>query len=286
MSGPHLSNARAVATALSVLLVALRGPAAVGATEDPLSAASTQPASRPAAAPGEADPNPPAPGFDRAGSDDRAIEIADAVMKKMGGRRAWDETRYLRWRFFGRRLHVWDRHTSRIRVEGTDRDSGKPYVIVMSLRTGDGRVFKGGEAVTDPDEVRPMLEAGKAAWINDSYWLLMPYKLKDSGVTLRLRNPVQKGKRVFDLLELTFQDVGVTPQNRYEVLVSRDRCLVEMWSYFVNAGDSTPAFSHVWGDWRFYGGIQLSGVRGEQRLTDIFVLSEPRPGMLDRPRGL
>src|SRR2546421_138000 len=55
--------------------------------------------------------NPPAPGFDRAGSDPRAVAIADRTMRAMGGRRAWDQTRYISWRFFGKRLHVWDKWT-------------------------------------------------------------------------------------------------------------------------------------------------------------------------------
>lgn len=276
MSGPHLSNARAVATALSVLLVALRGPAAVGATEDPLSAASTQPASRPAAAPGEADPNPPAPGFDLAGSDDRAIEIADAVMKKMGGRRAWDETRYFRWRFFGRRLHVWDRHTGRIRIEGTDPKTGAPYVTLMNLRTGEGRVLKGGEAVTDPSKLRAMLEAGEAAWINDSYWLLMPYKLKDTGVTLKYlgEHPMKDG-RPADALELTFKDIGRTPHNKYLVFVARDSGLVEQWSFFADRDDDEPRFLCPWANWKRYGRIMLSDDRGEiGRLDELAVFDE------------
>ncbi len=39
--------------------------------------------------------NPPAPGFDEAGSDRRAIELADRVMARLGGRSAWDGTWYL-----------------------------------------------------------------------------------------------------------------------------------------------------------------------------------------------
>ena len=64
-----------------------------------------------------AEENPPAEGFDLAGSDAEAIRIADRVMLAMGGREAWDSTRHLRWKFFGRRLHVWDKHTGDLRIE-------------------------------------------------------------------------------------------------------------------------------------------------------------------------
>ena len=65
-----------------------------------------------------AEENPAAPGFNAEGSDQKAITIEDSVMETMGGRQAWDNTRYLTWRFFGRRRHVWDKYTGDIRVEG------------------------------------------------------------------------------------------------------------------------------------------------------------------------
>jgi hypothetical protein len=47
--------------------------------------------------------NPPAAGFDEAGSDAKAIQIADMAMEAMGGRKNWDKTRYIAWNFFGNR---------------------------------------------------------------------------------------------------------------------------------------------------------------------------------------
>ena len=54
--------------------------------------------------------NPPADGFNSAQSDIEAVEIADQVMMAMGGRAAWDATRYLAWDFFGARKLIWDKH--------------------------------------------------------------------------------------------------------------------------------------------------------------------------------
>ena len=45
--------------------------------------------------------NPPAKGFNAAGSDAKAVAIADQVMEAMGGRKAWDATRYITWNFLG-----------------------------------------------------------------------------------------------------------------------------------------------------------------------------------------
>jgi hypothetical protein len=242
----------------------LLGPilAALGLTVSPAPAA-------------EGEANPPAEGFDLAGSDPRAVELADRVMNRMGGRAAWDRTRHLRWRFFGRRLHVWDKQTGHIRVEGVGRDDGEPYVILMNLESKKGRAWRSGREIEEPAELAEMLDFGEAAWINDSYWMFMPYKLKDSGVTLEyLGEREMEDGRVADVLQLTFHDVGRTPENKYHVYVARDTGLVEQWSFFRNAGDEEPEFKNPWHNWQSYGEILLSDNRGEGGHTELAVFGE------------
>ena len=105
--------------------------------------------------------------------------IADEVMQKLGGRKNWDNTRYITWKFFGRRFHVWDKRSGDIRVESGNR------TVLMNINTKEGRVWEDGTEVTHPDSLAKRLDRGYRAWINDSYWLVMPYKLKDSGDTLK-----------------------------------------------------------------------------------------------------
>jgi hypothetical protein len=45
-----------------------------------------------------------------------------------------------------------------------------------------GKVYENGTLVQDEIKVNGLLE--KALWINDSYWLVMPWKLQDPGVNL------------------------------------------------------------------------------------------------------
>ncbi len=241
-----------------------------------------------APAPGTADshaaPNPPAEGFDLAGSDAEAIAIADRVMARMGGRDAWDATRYLRWRFFGRRLHVWDKHTGRIRIEGVGREDQKPYVILMNLHSREGRAWRDGQEITDPAELAKMLDSGVSAWINDSYWLVMPYKLKDTGVTLKHVGPgAMADGRSAEVLELTFEDVGDTPENKYRVYVADDTGLVEQWDFYRDAADEEPAFTTPWHDWQPHGAILLSDNRGENGHTEVAVFGELPDSVFDDP---
>jgi hypothetical protein len=109
---------------------------------------------------------------------------------------------------------------------------------------------------------------------------VMPYKLKDTGVTLGyVGEGESKAGEAAEILSLTFDGVGETPQNKYHVWIGRDSGLVEQWAFFARAAAPEPTFVNPWTDWKRYGGIMLSGDRGEMRggkmqLTDIAVLDE------------
>lgn len=220
--------------------------------------------------------NVPAEGFDIKGSDPQAIVLADKVMDSMGGRKAWDDTRYLSWNFFGARKLLWDKKTGDVRIESPSQD----LKILMNVKEMTGKVMKGGELLTD--SVDFYLDLGKRIWINDSYWLVMPFKLKDSGVTLKyVREDTTQNGEVSDILRLTFKEVGVTPQNAYEVWVSNENYLVKQWAYYRNASDSVPAFVLPWENYEEKGQILLSGERGERDLTEIEVYEEVPEGIFD-----
>jgi hypothetical protein len=215
--------------------------------------------------------NPPLEGFNAEGSDAKAMQIADSVMAAQGGRQNWDATRYIGWTFFGSRKLLWDKHTGMVRVENLKDDTK----TLVNINTGEGKVFKNGAEVTQPDSLAKYLQQGKEAWINDSYWLVMPFKLKDSGVTLKYlgEEKLATGPET-DVLQLTYQNVGVTPENKYKVYVDKKSHLVAQWAYYQKAQDSIPAFTMPWLDYQTYGKIKLSGDRGQAKLTDIQVLEQ------------
>ena len=223
----------------------------------------------------ETETNPAAEGFDLAGSDPKAIALADRVMARMGGREAWDRTRYIRWSFFGRRHHVWDKYTGNIRIEGMERETEIPYLVLMNVHTMEGRAWESGEEVTDPGRLAELLDRGEAVWINDSYWLVMPYKLKDTGVTLEyLGEASMEDGRPAEVLQLTFKGVGRTPENKYHVYVAKKTGLVEQWAYYRNFEDDEPGFTGPWHNWQQYGQILLSDNRGERGHTNLAVYDE------------
>jgi hypothetical protein len=110
--------------------------------------------------------NPPLPGFDLEGSDSKAVQIANEVMSALGGRKAWDQRRYLTWNFFGRRTHVWDKHTGDLRFEN------EGSVVLMNLNSKKGRVWRNGQELKDPAELEKALydadpePAFRIPWLN------------------------------------------------------------------------------------------------------------------------
>lgn len=215
--------------------------------------------------------NPPSPGFDKEGSDSLAIVIANQVMNAMGGRASWNSTRYIGWNFFGARHLLWDKKTGNVRIKSLNDD----LEIIVNINSMEGKVSKDGTKLTNADSLTKYLEQGRNIWRNDSYWLVMPFKLKDSGVTLTyVGEDATKAGEKADVLELRFSKVGHTPENKYHVWVDKDDHLVKQFAYYKNASQDAANFILPWQNYKQYGTILLSGDRGERQLTDIKVYDE------------
>jgi hypothetical protein len=86
------------------------------------------------------------------------------------------------------------------------------------------------------------------------------------------------------VLRLSFEDVGLTPENLYDVYVSTESGLIEQWAFYRDGEDEEPRFITPWHDWRRHGRILLSHDRGDGRVhTGIRVLDAAPPGSFDDP---
>ncbi len=230
------------------------------------------------------DPNPPMEGFNIEASDSRAIEIADLVMASMGGRQVWDQTRYLSWTLFGQD-HVWDKWTGMFRWQNDST------VVLVNIHTREGQAFIHGDEVLPSEE---LLAIAYRNWINAGYWLMLPFKLKDSGVTLGYKGEemMSNGEKAH-VLTLQFENVGLTPGNGYDVYVSTERNLVEQWSFYARADSEEPNFIRTWEGYKSYGGIMLADTRVDvtdpsnvRTLTNLGVYSELSDSVFENPNRI
>jgi len=204
--------------------------------------------------------------FDPAGSDSKAIEIADNVLEAMGGKENWEQTKYLSWSFFGKRALLWDKAKNRVRIES----KGNDFKAILDLNTQQGRVFLRGSEMLEQDSLVKYLERARQIWINDSYWLVMPFKMTDPGVRIKYRGSGKNAENhASELVELTFDSVGVTPNNKYIVYVDPATSLVSQWDFYRVATDTIPIFQVPWKNYNRYGAILLSGNRGKSSLKNI-----------------
>jgi hypothetical protein len=199
-------------------------------------------------------------------ADAKALAVAERVMQALGGADGWRQTRFLRFDFAveadGKialsRSHYWDKWSGRYRVEGKTKE-GKTFLVLMNLDTREGAAWQDGKPA-EGELLKELLKRGYEVWVNDSYWLLMPYKLRDPGVRLALEGQARFGDVECDKLALSFDSVGLTPKDRYWVFVNRDSHLVEGWEYVLQDQQGPPT-RWEWKGWRPYGNIQLAPER-------------------------
>ncbi len=203
-------------------------------------------------------------------ADPRALQVAGLVMQALGGEEAWNKTRFLRFDFavesegkiVTSRSHYWDKWSGRYRVEGKTTP-GKNFLVLMNLNSREGSAWQDGKPAQG-DLEKELLERGYAVWVNDAYWLLMPYKLRDPGVRLRLEGEAKVGDAACDKLALSFDGVGLTPKDRYWAFVNRTTHLVERWEYILQ-DEKGPATRWDWKGWTAYGKVQLAAERVNEK---------------------
>ena len=235
----------------------------------------------------------PAARAETAASDRKAVEIADQVMKALGGKPRWNKLRYLRWTFQvsvndtlrPARRHAWDKHTGWHRVDGVNR-AGQSYVYIENLGDSTGKAWVAGTPIAG-DSLKKLMRSAHAYWINDSYWFLMPYKLRDPGVTLKYAGEARgAGGAVQDKLALSFEHVGLTPGDRYWVYVDRATHRVERWEHLLQ-GAEPPPVPWTWEGWEQHGGLWFpTAHKNENRIIhtrDVEASAQARPGEFQGP---
>jgi hypothetical protein len=213
-----------------------------------------------------------------------AVSLARRSMAAMGGEERWAGSRLLRFDFSSRRegkagatyRHWWDRQTGDYRVEGTDRD-GRQFRAHFDVDTRQGRGWRDGRELAGA-ELAQLLEMAYGRYINDTYWLLMPWKWLDPGVNLAYEGRRQIDGKELEVVALSFgSGIGLTSNDRYWAFVSPSTGRMERWAFVLQDEQGAPGAGEptawAWEDWKTTdAGIELSTVRRRLGGPDVQIL--------------
>jgi hypothetical protein len=198
-------------------------------------------------------------------ADAKAAAVAKQLSDAMGGQRTWDVLPYFRFDFVvvrdgkevARFKHWWDKRTGRDRVEGPD-DKGRTVTAIVDLKDRKGKSFTEGIVDTDPTNVANLMQMGYERWVNDTYWIIMPFKLRDPGAHLKYLREQRADGQLYDVLRLSFQaGVGLTPGDRYTLYVNRRTHLLDKWEMMLQ-GQKPPPGVATWESWTPVGPVKLA----------------------------
>lgn len=202
-------------------------------------------------------------------ADALSASIVKDLTDALGGQQTWDRVPNFRFDFVvvnnGREIarfkHWWDKQHSQCRVEGPD-DKGRTVAAIFNLLTMKGKTFTDGIIDTDSSNIAAIIKNGYERWVNDTYWVVMPFKLRDPGTRLKhARTEENEGGDTVDVLELSFAPgVGLTPEDRYWLHVNRKTHLIEKWEYLLT-GHKPPPQGSTWESWSSIGPLKFSLAR-------------------------
>jgi hypothetical protein len=175
------------------------------------------------------------------GAPDQAHALALEVWKAAGGEN-WDKVRALDFTFV---------------VE----DNGKTVASAThhwDVKSGTDHVQWKGKDVTVNVHTPAADEASKAAygrWVNDSYWLLAPLKACDRGVHLKYEGRKDVEGQPREMLRLSFDQIGLTPNDQYVLYIDPTTKLVQAWDYIPQPD---KVMHGTWEKYETFGGLKLA----------------------------
>jgi len=210
--------------------------------------------------------------FDRAGSDPKAVEIADRVIAAAGGQDKWTAVRQVRWSeavtvgegkppiTFDEAWDRWNgRHYQRIRADAGD------VVVMRSLYEASGTAYRqsGSATQTLPRADRDgAISNARERWEFDTGLLLMPFLLEAPGAKLTLVGevPGEAGQPPLDDLKVTFDPKDPTRTSTIHAIVNRGTNQIDRIE-IVKAGDpDTKRIGYKATSWVDVGALKLATI--------------------------
>jgi hypothetical protein len=205
--------------------------------------------------------------------------MAHQVIDAMGGKRAFEETRFLCWEFADH-SHSWDRQTGDYRVE--QRQATNLIVILMNLKTRQGKAFVNGLELP-PSSQQDWIDTASGWFLDDSFWLLNVVLTLQEGVHREYAGMQQVGGKAYPTLHAWSDDPqGPIPKGQYWYYIDPQSHLPVAWSFHFD-GDPSEKQTYFWAEMGKAGALTLpiayQQVDGARRLEIHNLIS---PTMIDQ----
>lgn len=212
-----------------------------------------------------------AAGAETAATSDSARLLVDRLMEWQGGREAWDRTRYVSFRWLvsqgdetlADRSHAWDRWEGDYRLT-YERDDGSRFYALFDVQTlASDTLEPEGDVWIDDEQLTgaardSALEQAYGAFVNDSYWLLMPLKWEDPGVHLTYEGMTElPDGESYPAVHLTFESgLGVT-DDEYWGFIDPETGRMMAWQYHLQNQEERGSVIW-WEDWQQVGPVRMA----------------------------
>ena len=211
-------------------------------------------------------------------------QVFQKVWKAVGGKNTFEKSRYIEFTFASERNgqlnpgrnHIWDRYTGDYRFE-SKAANGKTTTVLFNINTQQGKAYEDGVLLPDTTSAK-LVKRGYAAFINDTYWLMVPLKLQDPGVNTFLEPAETINDTKCQVIRLNFDKVGLTPGDQYWLYVNDKTGEIIRWKFLLQGQKNTSVF-----DWSPYvdlgNGLKLSirKTNQESKTSIVFPVAKVLP---------
>ncbi len=171
--------------------------------------------------------------------------VAEKMLKALN-KEAFDSLKYLHFEFRGEHKYLWHKPTNQAIIDWADNR------VIMDLDSKSAIAYKNKVEVVDNKQ--ELIDKAWNIWCNDSFWMVAPFKVFDSGTT---RSIVMDSTISKTGLMVEYTSGGVTPGDKYLWLLDENYIPTsyKMWVDIIPIG----GLEATWEGWKtLKGGSKLA----------------------------
>ncbi|CAL2075496.1 hypothetical protein [Tenacibaculum sp. 190524A05c] len=164
---------------------------------------------------------------------EKAEQLAQKMLAALN-HEAFENAEVIEWSFRGTNFYKWYKQQGKVEVNWKENK-----VILNTNAPEQSEVFVNGEKVENSE----LIQKAQSFFNNDSFWLIAPYKVMDSGVERSIVKHEDK-----DALLVTYTTGGSTPGDSYLWILDENNfpTAYKMWTSIIPIGGIEAS----WSDWK------------------------------------